>query len=275
MPSRPGVSLLCLLLAAAPAAPARAVDAQRFEIDGGSYVARLPGGWDGIGRLPLLVFFHGYRQQGATVMSVGELTAAADRHRVLLVAPDGLEGSWAHQGSPSSARDESFFLDTLLADVEQRWPIDRARVWAGGFSQGGSMAWHAACHNGKSFTAFMPVAGGFWRPHPKACPAGPVSMLHTHGTADAVVPMTGRTVRGTFRQGDVREGLAFWRSEAGCEAQPARHATLGDLDCEVWSRCRRGHELRLCLHGGGHLIPKGWAEAAFRWAEALVGRTAP
>lgn len=273
MRRRTTLALLLALTLAAPAVAGATVPAVRT-VDGGSYMARPPAGWDGRSPLPLLVFFHGYRQRGAAVMSIETLTAAADRHGVLLVAPDGLEGSWAHQGSPSSRRDEAAFLDALMADVEQHWPIDPARRWAAGFSQGGSMAWHAACFRGRSFSAFMPVAGAFWRPHPQACPGGPVALLHTHGTADTVVPMTGRRIREVFHQGDVRAGMAFWRRQDGCAAEPSRVVGVEQLDCEIWTGCASGRELRLCLHSGGHTIPKGWAEMALGWAETVSAGTA-
>lgn len=266
--------LLSLLLTLAGTTVASAQEVHSIRVEDGSYVVRAPAGWDGSSQLPLLMFFHGYRQQGSAVMTIGQLTEAADRHGLLLVAPDGLEGSWAHQGSPSTRRDESAFIDTLLADLDRRWPIDPARRWAAGFSQGGSMAWHAACFRGGSFNAFMPVAGAFWRPHPLACPGGPVNMLHTHGTGDTVVPMTGRPIRQAFHQGDVREGMAFWRGKDGCSAVPLRKAGVGELDCEIWNGCESGRELRLCLHAGGHRIPVGWAEMAIGWAESVSAGTA-
>lgn len=269
--------LLLALIAVAPEATAddpTGDGASAYEVAGGSYMARLPSGWDGRSGLPLLVFFHGYRQRGDVVMTIRQLTAAADRHGVLVVAPDGLEGSWAHQGSPSARRDENAFLDALMADVERRWPVDPARRWAAGFSQGGSMAWHAACFRGRSFTAFMPVAGAFWRPHPQTCPGGPVDLLHTHGTTDTVVPMAGRPIRETFHQGDVREGMALWLAQDGCAAEPTRVERVDQLDCEVWAGCTTGRDLRLCLHAGGHMIPKGWADMAFAWAGGLSARVA-
>lgn len=278
MPRQTALALLTILAVATTLAvvptPVRASDAAAYTIDGGSFMARLPAGWDGHRELPLLVFFHGYRQTGTTVMTIEQLTAAADRHGVLLVAPDGLGGSWAHQGSPSSRRDEGAFIDALLDDVGRRWPIDRNRRWAAGFSQGGSMAWHAACFRGRSFSAFMPVAGAFWRPHPAQCPGGAVNLLHTHGTADTVVPMAGRPIRTAFHQGDVDEGMALWRHQDSCSSSPVRAASVGDLECETWTACNSGRELELCLHPGGHMIPKGWAEMAFDWAEAVSLRLA-
>jgi len=271
MPRRTALALLLVLTAATPSAGAAGEPAS-YAIDGGSYLARPPVSWDGRSPMPLLVFFHGYRQTGSAVMTIEQLMTAADRHGLLLVAPDGLEGSWAHQGSPSTRRDESAFIDTLLADVARRWPVDPARRWAAGFSQGGSMAWHAACFRGRSFTVYMPISGAFWRPQPADCPGGPVNLLHTHGTADTVVPMAGRPIRTVFHQGDVDEGMALWRDQDGCMAKPTRAAAAGDLDCRIWTGCSSGRALELCLHPGGHMIPNGWADMALDWAQAVSAR---
>ena len=111
-----------------------------------------------------------------------------------------------------------------------------------------------------------------WRPHPEHCPGGPVNLLHTHGTADTVVPMAGRPIRTTFHQGDVREGMALWRDQDACGGAPVRAASAGDLDCEAWTGCGSGRALELCLHPGGHKIPQGWAGMAFEWAEAVSSR---
>lgn len=265
------IALAVLLFALAWLAPAARAEngAGHYTVENGSYEARPPAGWDGRATMPLLVFFHGYRQNGGDVLSLAGLKAALDERGVLLVAPNGLEGSWAHQGSPSSLRDENAFIDALLSDVERRWPVDPGRRWAAGFSQGGSMAWHAACFRGQDFTAFMPVSGAFWLPQPQSCPGGPVNLLHTHGTADTVVPMQGRAIRQIYHQGDVREGIAFWRAQDGCAAEPTRVETVGQLSCEIWSGCRSGREIRLCLHTDGHMIPKGWADMALDWAERV------
>ena len=131
------------------------------------------------------------------------------------------------------------------------------------------MAWHMACFRADLFTAAIPVSGAFWRPHPAVCPTGPIAIRHTHGTKDTVVPMTGRVIREVYRQGDVREGIAFWRRQNGCAAKPNRIETVEQLRCEVWADCSSGREVQLCLHDGGHSIPKGWADAAIAWADKV------
>ncbi|NQW08590.1 MAG: hypothetical protein HQ481_01720 [Alphaproteobacteria bacterium] len=248
-----------------------------IEIGDRSYVAHVPPDWDGTKPLGVVVFFHGFGQRGMTVMKNKSTLEAFSRANVLVVAPDGQGNAdgqrrrWRHQGAPYFERllDDDTFIETVLADVAARWPIDARRRWASGFSIGGSMAWHMACFRADLFSAFIPVAGAFWRPHPETCPAGPVAIRHTHGTSDTVVPMTGRVIREVYRQGDVREGIAFWRRQNGCAAEPSRIEHAEQLRCEVWADCGSHREVQLCLHDGNHGIPKGWAPAAIAWADRV------
>ena len=242
------------------------------EIGGGSYQVYVPETWDGRSDIPVLMFFHGFGQTGRTVMRNKQLLALADERTILVVAPNGQEKRWAHQGSPSRdrLRDDDAFTAAVLDDVRERWPVDSQRVWASGFSIGGSMTWHLACYSGHLFTAYLPIAGAFWRPHPASCPSGPVNLAHVHGTGDTVVPMTGRPIREIYHQGDVLRGIAFWRGKNACPDRPADVQSVADLRCEIWRGCGSGREIQLCLHPGGHKIPSGYLARALHWAEALV-----
>lgn len=268
--------LLGLLLTLVPPPGARADDTTDYPVDtgasNGAYRAHVPASWDGRSALPVLVFFHGFGQSGDLIMENTGFMDLADRRGLLVIAPHGQEKRWAHQGSPSRARlrDDDAFVAAVLADVKRRWPIDPARVWASGFSIGGSMTWHLACFSGDLFTAYMPIAGAFWRPHPDACPSGPVNLMHAHGTGDTVVPMTGRPIREIYHQGDVMRGIAFWRDQDGCPAEPTEVTDAGDLRCEIWRGCSTGRQVQLCLHPGGHMIPKGYMARALDWAEGLA-----
>lgn len=237
------------------------------QVSDGQYYAHVPGGWDGASALPTAVYFHGYSSTGAAVMGNRGLVDAFDRLGVLLIAPDGRNRTWAHVGSPSQARDELAFMDAVMADVHARWPVDAGRLWVTGFSQGGSMAWDMACYRGEEFTAFAPISGAFWTPLPETCPSGPVNLRHVHGTTDTVVPMAGRPIRQTYRQGDVMQGMAVWRQADGCPETPDAIERDGRLTCQVWRSCTSGRELQLCLHDGGHTPLPGWVEDAYRWVE--------
>lgn len=240
------------------------------QVNDGRYLAIVPDGWDGQMALPTTVFFHGHNGSARGTSRNKGLLRAMNQEGVLLVLPDGRNNTWSNQGSPSSDRDEIAFMDAVLADVQGRWPVDKSRLYAAGFSHGGSMAWDLACQRGGEYAAFMPVAGAFWEPMPEDCPAGPVNLRHVHGTADTVVPLAGRAILEIFRQADVYAGMALWREVNGCPDKPNRQQQQNMLSCQIWDRCQSGKELQLCLHDGGHSIPRGWVRRSQRWAGELL-----
>ena len=120
------------------------------------------------------------------------------------------------------------------------------------------------------------VGGNFWRPHPTAC-EGPVKMLHTHGWTDGTVPLEGRVLRGdnsrdpeALIQGDIFHALRIWRETNRCHQLKAdRFETTGVFMRRAWDRCAPNSALEFALFPGGHVIPKGWADMALDWFEAL------
>lgn len=228
---------------------------------GGRYYVSAPAGWNGKSQIGALLFFHGYKASGAATIADASLKAAAHAGGYLLVAADGLDGTWSHTGSPAHRRDEMAYVAGLLADLKSRYPIAQDELWVAGFSQGGSMVWEVACYMGGRFKAFVAIAGAFWNPLPKSCPGGPVNLLHIHGTGDRTVPMLGRPI-GSYRQGEVMKAWDIMRSSDACTVAPQRTAKIDKTVCEFWTTCRTGRQLELCLHEGGHFIPKNWAELA-------------
>ncbi len=234
-------------------------------LDGGSYHARAPAGWDGESPLPVLIYFHGYRQTGRVVMGMKALAKAADDAGALVVAPNGIDGGWSVRGAPSNNRDEIAFAAAMIDDVGRRWPIDRSRLWVSGFSLGASMAWDIACLAGDRYAGFFPVSGAFWRPHPVTCPAGPVTMIHVHGRGDKIMPLEGRTIRGQWRQGDVFQSFEVLRAHNRCKLPDVERTGPKGLLCKEWNHCGGGSRLALCLYDGGHAAPKDWYPRAFEW----------
>jgi polyhydroxybutyrate depolymerase len=258
------------LILAAAALPARAAADDLLALPGGTYRAEAPAGWDGKSALPLVLYLHGYGQSSAEVMADRALVAAVTGAGALLVVPDGMAHAWSFTGAPGHARDDIAFLRAVVADAERRWPVDPGHVVAAGFSIGGSMVWELACHAPQGFTAFLPVSGAFWLPYPEHCEGGPITLRHVHGLSDATVPMAGRVIRGTFRQGDVRRGFDILRRTDACSAAPDRRTEIAGLACEIWSSCAGGRELQLCLHSGDHEIRPEWLRSGLDWALHLT-----
>jgi polyhydroxybutyrate depolymerase len=240
--------------------------------DGGEYRVKPPPGWDGKAPIGALVFVHGHRSSAAEMIGYGELVEAAHKLGFLLVAPQGLADSWSTPGSPGDGRrDEIAFIGTVLDDLQARLPIDPRRIVASGFSQGAAVVWEIACKGDGRFTAFLPVAGVWWRPMPTECPAPKRPLLHIHGTADPVMPMMGRHLRDRWRQGDVMEAIATLRGVNGCKAEPARERR-GELSCGLQKDCASGQPIGLCLHDGDHHVNPAWFVTMRDWLDGVLGR---
>lgn len=235
-------------------------------VEGGDYRIVLPAGASRDAPVGAIVYFHGHRGSADAVVANKSFLRVAKTLGVALLAPNGRHNTWAFPNAPSRHRDEIAFVDRVLDDALQRFPLDPDRLVATGFSIGGTMSWYLACYRGERFAGFAPIAGAFWRPHPESCPSRPPVITHVHGTADKVVPMTGRPIGNRAHQGDVRQGIAFWRNRRGCSvpsATPMETYSNGRLQCERSPACGGG-QVELCLHDGGHSIRAEWVERGWR-----------
>lgn len=241
--------------------------------DIGEYRVLPPPGWDGRTPIGAFVFIHGHRASASEMLDYKELVSAVHAMGFMLVAPQGLNDSWSTKGSPGDGRrDEVAFVARVLDDLQRRFPIDASRLVASGFSQGASVTWEIACRGDGRFSAFMPIAGVWWRPMPTDCPAPPRPLLHIHGLADAVMPMGGRNLRDQWRQGDVREAYATMRRVHACAPAPARTAKRGELDCAFDDDCGRGGPVAICLHPGDHHTDPAWFRDVKDWLDAALAR---
>lgn len=269
--------LFCLaLIAVVPSAAAQTGcgEEAECEISEGSYYLALPENWDGTTALPAIVFFHGHRSSGRSVLR-GGVRSVFGKAGYAIIAPNGQirPGAdyryWPARPLENEERDDVAFALAVVDDVARRVPLDRSRILVSGFSAGGSMAWMIACYQGDLFAGYVSVSGALRRPIPeRECPGGPARLLHIHGFADEQVPLEGRGIR-DWHQGDVFESLALLRATNGCRSNP--HAIeIGDpFSCRTWDSCTSGAEIRFCLHDGGHSLPNGWATEAREWFELL------
>jgi polyhydroxybutyrate depolymerase len=253
---------------ATPAAADCAGAAAACDIPGGTYHIVLPeaAGSD----LPAILLLHGYGGEGLGTIRNRMVDLMRDRGYAV-IAPDGQprqngDGrTWDFHPDRPATRDEIAFLTAVADDAAARFGLRRDRMLLAGFSIGGSMTSYLACAAPQAFAAYAPVAGSFWRPHPAGC-AGPVRLLHTHGTADRTVPLEGREIMPGFVQGNVFDAMDIWRATNGCTGGD-RTSTQGIYRVQRWENCGPGTDLRFALHGGGHSIPKGWAAMAVDWFE--------
>lgn len=229
-----------------------------------TYRIRLPEGIDGKTRVGAVFYAHGHRGSAAGAMQNAALGEAVSDLGLALVALKSSGEGWTLPGSPSSHRgpvaDEVAYVEQVLEDATARFPIDRKRTMAAGFSAGGMLVWNVLCEKSDLFAAYLPLSGTFWRPVPDRCPAPVTNILHIHGDADKVVPLTGREI-GPTRQGDVREVLEMYATRGGFG--PATAMELEGLKCEH-RRNQAGRMLDFCLFEGGHGYKADYIRLAWR-----------
>ncbi len=215
-----------------------------------SYQLLLPDEWDGKTAMPVLLHFHGWGRQSSLIVRHRRIAAATARRGVLLVAPNGRNGTW-HFWQQNS--DDVIFASEVLQDVARRYPIDRANVFISGYSYGAAMAWRYACDRGFEVRALLAISGTISLD--QACSGVPNEVRHVHGRRDTVMkfPKT--------RNGSTDYPLRHWRKELRCQSAPEE----SEWQAREWLSFRRWQWLNCDAgqvifdsHPGGHFIPHGW-----------------
>ncbi|MEU8086644.1 PHB depolymerase family esterase [Micromonospora sp. NPDC049101] len=214
--------------------------------------------------VPLVVMLHGALGTGSQAETAYGWNAMADREGFVVAYPDGLSRSWAVSpdccGPPArDGVDDVAFIQQLVSTVADQLPVDRARVYATGISNGGMLAYRLACDT-KLFAAIGPVAATQLGP----CPSpAPTSVIHIHGTADQTVPLDGgpgkRDNDGTGRNPVKIDGppipdlLGQWRKTDGCDAPVT---TASGLVSTSTATCPGGRAVELVtVDDAGHQWP--------------------
>ncbi len=264
-------ALFALLVAASAMAAMPCGGEVRCETDTGYYLALPPPDWDGKSPLPLVVFFHGWNSSPEEMLANRPLIHGVHERGALLVLPWAIAGYWRQigPGRAEPGRDERAFIHEVMDDVARRWPVDRHRTLAAGFSRGASMVWNVACYVPGLFRGFLAIAGGFWDTTPADCPAGPVNLRHIHGRRDRVVPFD---VPGPYGSAPVPDGLALLRRVNGCTGAPVAMTGNGRLRCQRWQGCTSGHVIELCRHPGGHSLRAEWVGEGLDWLDEISAR---
>jgi polyhydroxybutyrate depolymerase len=91
--------------------------------------------------------------------------------------------------SGSQQVDDVGFLNEVVDDCLNRFPIDPDRIFLTGFSNGASLAFLSVERLSKKIAAIAPVAGCHWGDTPETL--DPISIFYLSGTADPLNPLEG------------------------------------------------------------------------------------
>jgi len=227
--------------------------------------------------LPLVIAFHGGGGNAPGFQRYAGLDPLADRDGFLVAYPNGTSrwfderlltwnaGDCCGYAKDADVDDVGFAL-AVIDDVARATPLDRARVYATGHSNGAMMSYRLAAEAADRIAAIAPVAGA---PASDGLPSRPLPVLHIHSVDDPRALYAGGS-RETFgreiRHRPVEAALARWRERDGCPAEAIveeRHRRPAEAGVHtatllVWAPCAEGAEVRLWrLTGAGHGWPGG------------------
>lgn len=237
------------------------------------YKVHVPPSYDPRVPMPAVFCIHGLTQDAVLFCAIGSgMLEKSDKEGFILVMPNGYEASWNAGtccGAASAERlDDVALMRAILAEVSDHLNVDRGRVYATGFSNGGFMSYRLACEAADIFAAVAPAAGGIatndvsamlafadvgsivGATNPSsdfsACtPSKPIAVLDLHGTADFLVPY-----------GFQQPSLDTIAKRNGCASttEPAKDPlSRGDTTCVSFTGCPTGIEVTGCtVQDGGH-----------------------
>jgi polyhydroxybutyrate depolymerase len=226
----------------------------------------------GPARLPLLVFLHGLGGTGQELAEALRLTEMADAFGFAFIAPEGVldhSGRRFWNAGPSCcnfddiAIDHIALLGTWIGQATAHPRVDARRVYLVGFSNGGFMAYRAACEMSSRLAGIVSIAGA-GPSDPSTCkPERPISVVQIHGDRDPIVKFEGGYLFANTRRPRIpsaEKSVAAWAKLDACTGDAAPSEPL-DLDPRVpgaetqvtsYAGCS-GHRVELWrIPGGDH-----------------------
>ncbi|MBI4207598.1 MAG: polyhydroxybutyrate depolymerase [Betaproteobacteria bacterium] len=247
-----------------------------------SYLVRVPPHASADSPLPVVFNFHGGGGNAKTQKWYSRMDRTADREGFIAVYPNGTGGfgtrllTWNAGNCCGVAAvtrvDDVGFVLAVIDDLARKTPIDAARIYATGLSNGSMMAYRIAAEASDRIAAVAGVAGAMTLP--KFAPKVPVPVMHVHSVDDQralyegglgpAFPMTDTRVFHT----SVDSMLKKWTAHNGCPAQGTAAAPVagkpgspdeGHTATRItYGPCRDGTEVILWkLTGPGHVWPGG------------------
>jgi polyhydroxybutyrate depolymerase len=221
-----------------------------------SFRLAVPGSYDGARPTALVFDFHGVLSNAVEQEARSQLTETGAANGFIVVTPDGFENSWNGEVCCSQALaqdiDDVQFVRDMVATIEEEFCVDRRRVYAAGYSNGGLLADVLACRAADLIAAVAVIEAAAL--DPTVCQATrPVPVIFFHGTTDPVVP---------YVLGEA--AVATWREINACSGDSELTFAQGDSRCETWAECSADATTVLCtIEGGGHVWPGGGDFPAF------------
>jgi polyhydroxybutyrate depolymerase len=222
-------------------------------------------------KAPVVFALHGAKGTADRLAGYLGLNEVADREGFVVVYPQGEKNRWndgraadkAGGGEVSSANDFEF-LNGLADALIVQGVADPNRVYLLGVSNGGFMAFNAACDATSRFAAYVSVIASMPVEAIAKCkPARSVSVMMINGTADELITFDGGAGKfGISGNAPPMEVAKHFAGLAGCKSVSAMALPDADpkdgtrVSLSSWGGCVPGSGVEFyAVDGGGHQAP--------------------
>lgn len=197
--------------------------------------------------MPLVLVLHGGGQEIDDMEDSTRLSEKADQAGFIVAYPQASLLHWNTQDENLGAADV-VFVQILITYLERQLDIDPTRIYATGFSNGGSMVHRLACDLSGEIAAIAPISGAY--SNTLGCkPERPVPVVAFHGTGDTYISYQDNNH-------DVPRWAAGWAGRNGCDPTSTLTWQEGDVTGETWSNCQANATVTLyTIKGGRHIWP--------------------
>lgn len=242
--------------------------------------------------LPVVLLLHGYSGSGNSANNHFGLSHEVNRRGFILVLPNGRKSRigmryWNATDAccdfDHSRGDDVNYLVDLLKEVALRAPVDQARIYVTGHSNGGFMVHRLACDTKGVFAAFASFAGATFKNAGDCKESGPVSMLQIHAVDDRTVKFTGdeRGFPSMSPYPGAEASISRWVEKNSCPGNPETRGAIDlirsipekDTEVQRWNNCAGGNQVELwkikAFSGNGHNAHTPSLTVEFR--DALLG----
>jgi len=227
-------------------------------------------------RIPAIIVLHGGGGNVEQIESSVHLDELGDREGFATIYPEGT-GFFAHRlltwnagGCCGAAVDKNIddvsFISKMIDETLKHYPLDPARIYATGFSNGGQMSYRLGCELSEKIAAIAPVSGQIV--YPSCRPKRAVPLLHIHGRLDRCALYDGGAAcggcfskvfgigssRGNFPCPGVEPSVKDWARQNGCNMSASTMLNPQGAVCLKYTGCNDGASVRLCtVEMNGHM----------------------
>lgn len=243
------------------------------------YLLHVPSSYDRTKPTALVISMHGAAGWPAQQMNLSRWNRLADEHGFIVVYPSGTGTPRIWRGGEADVR----FISELIDTLEASYNIDRARIYANGFSNGGGMALTLSCKLSDRIAAVGTVGPALLFASRWCTDSPPMPLISFHGTADPLAPYDGGIslasppsfIAGkTIPFESVSTWRAYWARRNRCGPKPAESVVAADVTRIEYTDCADDAPVVLyTVTGGGHTWPGGKVLPMWEWWVGSTSRS--